>query len=172
MDIRRVQDTDGLLLRELHLRMYADAPEAFSESLASAQAMPDEQWTARARQLARPGETVAFVAIEEAETIGFITGFVGRWRDGAIRADTRNTVTLAKAWVDPRCRGRGLGRALTEAVRVWAGEQGAVMCEAQVTETNELAARFYAGLGFFDTGRREPLLANPALRIRFLCRHV
>lgn len=152
--------------------MYADAPEAFSESLASAQAMTEEQWTARARHLARPGEAVAFVAVEGAEAIGFIAGYVGRWRDGAMRADTRSTVTLAKAWVDPRYRGRGLGRALAEAVYAWAREQGAVICEAQVTETNELAARFYAGLGFFDIGRREPLLANPALQIRFLCRHI
>ncbi len=43
MDLRVVQDTDGPLLRELHLQMYADSPQAFSESLAAAQAMTAEQ---------------------------------------------------------------------------------------------------------------------------------
>ena len=151
--------------------MYADSPDAFSESLASAKAMTDEQWISRAGRLSEPGEAVAFVAMERAEAIGFIAGFVGRWRDGAMRPDRRDTVTLAKAWVDPRCRGRGFGRALAEAVHVWAREQEAVTLEAQVTETNEPASRFYTCLGFVDMGRREPLLSNPALRIRFL-RHV
>jgi len=148
--------------------MYADSPDAFSESLASAEAMTDEEWNARARQLTEPGEAAAFVAMEGTEAIGFIAGFVGRWRDGAMRPDRRDTVTLAKAWVDPRFRGRGFGRALEEAVGVWARAQGAVTLEAQVTEANEPASRFYTGLGFVDMGRREPLLSNPALQIRFL----
>jgi len=168
--MRTVQEKDGSLLRDVHLRMYADAPDAFSESVALADAMTDEQWNYRARQLSKPGEAVAFVAMEAAEAVGFIAGFVGRWRDGAMRPDRRDTVTLAKAWIDPRCRGRGLGRKLAEAVEAWAREQGAVTLEAQVTETNEPAARFYSRLGFADTGRREPLLSNPALQIRFLSR--
>ena len=170
MEIRQVQDTDGPLLRELHVRMYADSPDAFSESLESARAMTDEQWIARVRQLSEPGEAVAFVAMEGTEAIGFIAGSVGRWRDGAMRPDRRDTVTLAKAWIDPRFRGRGFGRALAEAVGAWARAQGAVTLEAQVTEANEPASRFYACLGFVDMGRREPLLSNPALQIRFLRR--
>lgn len=104
------------------------------------------------------------------EPIGFIAGFLGRWRDGAMHSDARDTVTLAKAWVDPRHRRNGIGRALAEAVKVWTIEQGASTLEAQVTETNEPAVRFYAALGFTDTGRREPLLSNPTLQIRFLTR--
>jgi ribosomal protein S18 acetylase RimI-like enzyme len=148
--------------------MYADSPDAFSESLATAQAMTAEQWDARARQLAEPGEAVAFVAMAGPEPIGFIAGFLGRWRDRAMHWDGRDTATLARAWVDPRHRGKGVGRALAEAVKAWAVEQGAATLEAQVTEGNEPAIRFYIALGFADTARREPLLSNPTLHIQFL----
>ena len=36
METRRISPSDGNLLRELHLRMYADSPDAFSEPLATA----------------------------------------------------------------------------------------------------------------------------------------
>jgi len=168
MKTRRISPSDGILLRELHLRMYADSPDAFSESLATAQAMTAEQWDARARQLAGPAQAVAFVAMAGPEPIGFTAGFLGRWRDGAMHSDARDTVTLARAWVDPRHRHNGIGRTLAEAVKAWAVEQGAAPLEAQVTETNEPAIRFYAALRFTDTARREPLLSNPTLQIRFL----
>lgn len=48
IETRRISQSDGNLLRDLHLRMYADSPDAFSESLAAAQVMTAEQWDARA----------------------------------------------------------------------------------------------------------------------------
>jgi hypothetical protein len=79
-------------------------------------------------------------------------------------------VTLARAWVDPLHRRKGVGRALAEAVKAWAVEQGAGTLEAQVTEANGPAIRFYATLHFADTGHRESLLSNPTLQIVFLSR--
>ncbi len=158
------------MLRDLHLRMYADSPNAFGESLAEAQAMPMERWDGRARKLAQARETVGFVAAEEARVIGFIAGFVGQYRDGAIHNEARDTVTMARAWVDPQVRREGIGRALANAVESWARDKGAKILEVQVTENNDLAVEFYRKLGFTDTGRREPLLSNPTLQIRFLSR--
>ncbi len=158
------------MLRELHLRMYADSPNAFGESLAEAQAMPMERWEGRARKLARAGEAVGFVAMEVDRTVGFIGGFVGQYRDGAIRSDASETVTMARAWVDSQWRARGIGRALAQAVESWACEKGAKTLEVQVTENNGPAIAFYRKLNFADTGRREPLLSNPALQIHFLSR--
>ena len=40
MRAQQVQKTDGSLLRELHLRMYADAPDAFSETLVALVRVP------------------------------------------------------------------------------------------------------------------------------------
>jgi ribosomal protein S18 acetylase RimI-like enzyme len=100
--------------------------------------------------------------------VGFISGYVGRFRDGAMRSDVHDTVSLARAWVDPRVRRTGVGRALADAVKTWALERNAAVLETQVTENNDPAIHFYIGLGFADTGRREPLLSNPALQIHFL----
>jgi len=158
------------MLRELHLRMYADSPNAFGESLAEAQAMPMERWEARARKLAEVGETLGFVAVEAGRTVGFIAGFVGQYRDGTTHNEARDTVTMARAWVDPQVRRKGIGRALAKAVESWARDKGAKMLEVQVTENNGPAIKFYGKLGFVDTGRREPLLSNPTLQIQFLSR--
>jgi ribosomal protein S18 acetylase RimI-like enzyme len=150
--------------------MYADSPSAFGESLAEAQAMPMARWQGRARKLAEGGETVGFVATEAGRTVGFIAGFVGQYRDGSTHSDARDTVTMARAWVDPQVRRKGIARALANAVESWACDKGAKVLEVQVTENNVPAIAFYKELGFTDTGRREPLLSNPALQIQFLSR--
>jgi len=168
MRVRPVQKTDGSLLRKLHLRMYADAPDAFSETLAQAQALSADEWGTRAQRFSAAMDRVAFVTIDGDEPIGFISGYVGRFRDGAMHWDAQDTVTLARAWVDPRARRRGVGRALADAVKTWALERNADVLETQVTENNDPAIRFYAALGFTDTARREPLRSNPTLQIHFL----
>jgi ribosomal protein S18 acetylase RimI-like enzyme len=168
MDIRRVQDMDGTLLRDVHLRMYADAPDAFSETPAEAQALSAAQWDARAERFGKARDAIAFVATDGDRAVGFIAGYVGRFREGTMCWDVEDTVTLARAWVDPRVRGSGVGRALAEGVKAWALDREARTLETQVTENNEPAIRFYAALGFAETGRREPLRSNPALQIHFL----
>jgi ribosomal protein S18 acetylase RimI-like enzyme len=170
VELRKVDISDGQLLRDLHLRMYADSPNAFGEGLAEAQAMPMERWEGRARRLAESGEAVGFIALEGGRTIGFIAGLVGQYRDGSIHGEVQNTVTLARAWVDPQARREGIGRALAHAVESWACDKGADILEVQVTENNGPAIEFYGRLGFADTGRREPLLSNPTLQIHFLSR--
>jgi ribosomal protein S18 acetylase RimI-like enzyme len=171
-ETRKVRTSDAKLLRDLHVRMYADAPDAFSETLAQAQAMTALDWQQRAQHYAEGPDAVAFVAVESDAACGFIAGFVGRWREGSLRADDVATVTMAKAWVDPAWRRQGLGRALTEAVASWAKDKRAKILEVQVTENNAAAVAFYSKLGFTDTGRREPLLSNPTLQIHFLARPV
>ncbi|UCD49610.1 MAG: GNAT family N-acetyltransferase [Phycisphaerales bacterium] len=168
MEIRRVRANDGVLLRGVHLRMLADAPDAFSETLAEAQAMSAAQWDARAERFGSGAKAVAFVALEAGEVVGFVAGFVGRFREKAMQWDVSDTVTLARAWVATEMRQQGIGRALAKSVEAWAAEKGAAVLEAQVTENNEAAIRFYAKLGFADKGQREPLRSNPALQIRFL----
>jgi len=170
VEIRRVNESDGPLLRDLHLRMYADSPSAFGESLAEARAMPMARWQGRARKLAEGTETIGFLATEDGTTIGFIAGFVGQYRDGLTHHDARDTVTMTRVWVDPQTRRKGIGVALAEAVESWARDKRVGVLEVQVTQNNVAAIAFYEDLGFADTGRREPLLSNPALQIRFLSR--
>lgn len=168
MEIRRIGETDGPLLRNVYLRMFADAPDAFSETLAEARAMAPTQWKGRAERFGKASDAVAFAALDATEAVGFIAGFMGRFYERAMHWDVTDTVTLARAWVTSECRQQGIGRALAESVKTWAVDRGAKMLETQVTENNEAAIRFYANLGFVDTGRREPLRSNPALQIYFL----
>ena len=168
MQVRLLTKTDGRLLRNLHLRMYTDAPDAFSETLAQAQALSTAEWDGRAERFGAATDRVAFVATDEGEAVGFISGYIGRFREGTMHWDADDTVTLARAWVDPRVRRCGAGRALADAVKTWAFAREAGLLETQVTENNDPAIRFYTSLGFADTGRREPLLSHPTLQIHFL----
>jgi len=167
-EIRAICETDGSLLRTLHLRMYADSPDAFSETLDAARALTPPEWEARAQRFAGASNAIAFAALEEQQPVGFIAGYVGRFHNGAMGRDPGDTVTLARAWVDPAFRRRGVGRRLVEAGRSWAREREAKTLAVQVTENNGPAIGVYAKLGFVDTGRREPLLSNPSLQIHFL----
>ena len=78
VEIRQIRTSDSALLRDLHLRMYADAPDAFSETLAAAEAMTASDWQARGDRFAGTPEAVAFVAIWDGTAVGFVAGFVGR----------------------------------------------------------------------------------------------
>ncbi len=60
-------------------------------------------------------------------------------------------------WVAPDARGAGVGRALLDAVADWAHDRGCDRLVLSVTESNEIARRFYEAYGFVDTGERRPL---------------
>jgi ribosomal protein S18 acetylase RimI-like enzyme len=59
-------------------------------------------------------------------------------------------------WVEPRARGKGVGRALGQAVIDWAAAKGAPSVRLAVNEQDAAAPALYRSLGFVDTGRREP----------------
>jgi ribosomal protein S18 acetylase RimI-like enzyme len=72
-------------------------------------------------------------------------------------------------WVEPSARGRGIGRALLDAVVEWAKERDPSRAiRLSVTDGNDAARRLYERYGFVDTGVTEPLRSNSALTIREL----
>ena len=168
MNIRRVRKDDGLLLREIAIRMYSDSPDAFSETLQEAEQRTAEQWDSRAEWLAESPDVMGFIAYDNNWPCGFVMGLVGRFINCSMDWDCRDRVTIARTWVDPKARRKGIATALTDTVKDWAIEKGAKQLELQVTENNEAARNFYKELGFIDTGLREPLTSNPKLQIYFL----
>jgi len=169
MIIHRVKEEDGALLREIAVRMYSDSPDAFSETLAKAKQMTAEQWDSRANRLAGSTDAIGLIAYDDYdEPCGFVMGLIGKFIDGSMDWECRDTVTIAKTWVDPKARRKGIAKALTDTVKDWACEKGVKQLELQVTENNEAAKSFYKHLGFTDTGHREPLVSNPKLQIYFL----
>jgi len=168
MVIRRVKEEDGGLLRELAIRMYSDSPDAFSETLEKAKQRNAEEWNSRAKWLADSTDVMGLIAYDEDWPCGFVMGLVGSFVNGSMDWKCRDSVTIAKTWVAPTVRRKGVGKALTDTVKDWAYEKGVKLLELQVTENNEAAKSFYKHLGFKDTGRREPLASNPQLQIYFL----
>jgi ribosomal protein S18 acetylase RimI-like enzyme len=69
-------------------------------------------------------------------------------------------------WVAPALRRQGNGAALLNAGLLWARTKAARRAELWVSEGNTAAIKLYEGLGFGDTGAREPLRPGSAIRIR------
>lgn len=65
----------------------------------------------------------------------------------SLRFDAAHLYSLV---VDPRHRGRGIGRAFVAAVLARLGEMGMVEVVLQVLESNQVARDLYASLGFAD----------------------
>lgn len=168
MIIRRVKEEDGALLREIAIRMYSDSPDAFSETLEEAKQRKAEEWDNRAKWLADSDDVMGLIAYDDNWPCGFVMGLVGSFINGSMDWEYRESVTIAKTWVDPKSRRKGIAKALTDTVKGWAHRKGVKQLELQVTENNEAAKSFYKHLGFTDTGRREPLVSNPKLQIYFL----
>jgi ribosomal protein S18 acetylase RimI-like enzyme len=170
MELHTIQPTDGAMLRELMLRMYADAPDAFGETLAQAEARSDSGWDELAKMLTDPARFVAFVARQDEQSVGFVVGVIGRAINGQPDHSFTETVTVGRMWVNPSLRGQGLAHTLMEAVTSWAREKGAKQLELEVTEGNDRAIRFYEQAGFVDTGHRESFPSNPKLQIYYMTR--
>ena len=94
MELYTLQPTDGTMLRELMLRMYADSPDAFGETLAQAEARSDGEWDELAKMLTDPARFVAFVARQDEQSVGFVVGLIGRAINGQLDHSATETVKL------------------------------------------------------------------------------
>ncbi|MGB2861748.1 MAG: GNAT family N-acetyltransferase [Sedimentisphaerales bacterium] len=168
MIIRRVKREDGPLIRELSIRMYNDSPDAFSETVEKAKQRTTEDWDSKAKWLADSPDIIGLITYDNNRPCGFVMGLVGSFRNGSMDWQCRDSVTIARTWIDPKARRKNIGTKLTGTIKDWACEKGVKQLELQVTENNEVAKSFYKQLGFTDTGRREPLASNPQLQIYFL----
>jgi GNAT superfamily N-acetyltransferase len=112
MEIRQADAGEWEELRKLRLRAVADAPYAFSSTLAQEAAFPEEVW----RRWAEGGPASAdFIAREGCANIGMTAIFA--------ESSVPRRMQLVAMWVDPHHRRRGVARALiNEAVR-WARDR-------------------------------------------------
>jgi len=143
--VRQLRPDEWPLWRALRLRALADAPEAFGEALAHAQARPDEGW----REFAARPDVAQLVAERDGAPAGMAAAVIDP--EDPARAD------LYAMWVAPEARGRGAGRALAEAALRWTRRRGALELSLGVAETNEPARALFLGCGFRETGARRPL---------------
>jgi ribosomal protein S18 acetylase RimI-like enzyme len=146
--VRRLAAVDWPLYRYLRMRALAEAPDAFSSTLAEALPRGDADWQLRLAA-ADPSLDLPLVAYVDRVAAGLV------W--GRIDAAEPAVAHVFQMWVDPGCRGGGVGGLLLAAVRDWAAGGGARELRLGVTRGNGAAERLYRSAGFVATGASEPL---------------
>ena len=146
--VRATTTTDWQALREIRLQALLDAPDAFASTHAREAAFGENEWRERA---SRDGSFIAF--LPEVCPAGLGGGYLAE----------PEVVELIGMFIRPQARGRGVGRAVIDAIAEWARQQGASTVHLWVTETNKHARLLYERCGFTATAERQPLPSNPAL---------
>ena len=153
LHIQPLQPDQWLLFKEIRCAALADAPYAFTRTLASVLDQSDEDWAQLARERANDPRSVTYFAYCDSEPCGMA---------GCILQDTEPvTAQLIAVWVKPAYRRHRAGAALIDYAKSWARENSAVTLYVGVTDSNRAALDFYYSHGFIDTGKRTPYKPNP-----------
>jgi ribosomal protein S18 acetylase RimI-like enzyme len=137
-DVRPLTADDWAELRAARLAALAEAPYAFSSTIAREQEFTERTWRERA------GSGRTFAAWDGDTIAGLATGLPedGQWH-------------LVGMWVSPKVRGTGTADRLVAAVCDLARQSGFTSVTLWVTEVNGRARAFYRRLGFAPTGGRQ-----------------
>ena len=137
-EVRKLTSDDWAELRDARLAALAEAPYAFSSTLAREQDFTERTWRERA------GSGRTFAAWDGDRIVGLATGLSedGQWH-------------LVGMWVSPKSRGTGVADQLVSAVCELARQSGFASVTLWVTEMNGRARAFYRRLGFVPTGGRQ-----------------
>jgi GNAT superfamily N-acetyltransferase len=150
--VRRALPGDESILRALRLEALTDAPEAFGSTYDRelARTMSDwQRWTS-------PGATFIL------DTRDGPRGLAAGQHDAA----DPHVVHLMAMWVHPALRGSGAAETLVAAVTDWAASEGAKTVRLDVFQANARARRFYARLGFRESGDLAPHARDGRIEVR------
>lgn len=157
--VRRAVPEEWEALKEVRLAALRDSPDAFGSTYEREARADESTWRGWITGEGWDGAVTTFVAEEEGRLFGMAT---------AHRPDDEQaTVWMFAMWVRSESRGRGIGRALVEAVVDHARSLGAEVVMLRVTEGNAAATGLYASCGFIGTpDPPEPLRDGSALTTR------
>jgi ribosomal protein S18 acetylase RimI-like enzyme len=159
--VRRLRPDEWRAFRELRLAALRNDPLAFGSTAEREGAYSDEKW----REWAASGS----VGVREATFLALGPGDRPVGMLGVFTADER--LHLWGMWVDPACRGRGVGRALLAEALGWVDRErpgSAVMLDVNPTQGS--AVRAYLSSGFTYTGVERPLGHHPPSVTREMAR--
>lgn len=171
LEVRRLRKDEDQLLKDVMLRMYADTPTAFGETLADAQAYSEGEWRRSATEYSTDPNMVAFVVMESGSANAFVRASVLPKKvleefegpsEASAAGEFSDTTVLRHMWVAPQLRGQGVAQALIQAVIAWARDKGQRRVVLAVTEGNEIAERCYTRAGFVRNGLSFPHPWHPA----------
>jgi len=139
-DLRFLVADDWELWRDLRLRSLADTPDAYGSTYEREVAYDETRWrdwvdTAHPVVIDEGGQLVAC--------------------GGVLITDAQEALVIAM-WVVPTHRGRGLSRAILDAVVGWARERDLPVVIGH-NRANPVARAAYLSYGFVPTGESEPL---------------
>lgn len=150
MNIQRLTPEQVRPYRQLRLRALSESPTAFGSSRAEEARYPLETFVARLQP--SPAKWV-FGAFEGQRMVGVVTLI----REA--RRKERHKAGIFGLYVDPKVRGRGLGRALLErALEAARRMRGLRQVRLAVVASNLPALRLYESLGFRIYGREADAL--------------
>jgi ribosomal protein S18 acetylase RimI-like enzyme len=153
LTVRATVEDDWAALQTVRLAALRDAPTAFGVTHASAAAIGEDGWRARAAGRMGP---VFWLAWNGGEPVGLA--------GGGVAADGR--YNLIAMWVAPAWRGTGVAARLVEAVQAHAVAAGHARVVLDVAPDNARAAAFYRRRGFGFIDEWEPLASHPEIRVR------
>jgi len=142
IEVRTIRPGEGRLLRAVRLAALAANPGAFLETLEEVAADSDDLWEARAAASAGEGDQLILLALDGDRPVGM----AGIARD--IGQRRRHRATLWGVWLDPACRGRGVGRRLVQGALDWAALTGVRAVYLEVVENEDPSWSLYGRLGF------------------------
>jgi ribosomal protein S18 acetylase RimI-like enzyme len=158
LEVRRVRADDWRALRDVRLAALADTPTAFGTTHAAALERPDDWWVDWCERSARSDDQAMVLGWDGSVPVGMA---------GVFRTEDETWMVISM-WVDPAARGRGIARALLDAVVAFARERNATDIVLGVTDGNDPARALYESYGFVDNGESEPLVSHPELAVRYL----
>lgn len=142
MQIRRLDADDAPAYRALRLRGLKDHPDAFTSGHEEDAAQPMEFTH---RRLRADAQTLWGAFDGDA-----LVGIVGLDRE--LRIKNRHKASVVGMYVAPEAAGRGVGRALLDALLATARHEGLELLVLTVTEGNAAATALYERVGFRSFG--------------------
>lgn len=146
MQIIRLTSAHAAAYREIMLQAYAFAPDAFQATVPEREPLPLAWWESRVSD--HPDATqLVLGAFVETRLVG-VAGL-----QFAQRERTRHKASLFGMAVLPQFQGRGIARALVEAILAQArSTPGTRIVQLTVTQPNTTALGLYASCGFTPFG--------------------
>ncbi len=154
LSVKKIEASQGALLRELRLSALSDAPHAFAARLEDEVHKPAAEFEAEAIRQAGSETSTSFILFADNEPAGLIGAFFDR--------SPERRAFICALWVHPKARHAGGGALLVRAATDWLARRGARAIHAWVVDSNVPAKRLYQSLGFLPAGKGGPLPTNPA----------